>query len=337
MASPQPPKPRHPYLRMHQIRSGQTGQIVCYENRTYRVLPTIPSKTVDRATLGARNFIMRPGGELMTTATQTLAGSNLRRDFLLGKRVGLIDRWIYVFTAAVFVMVVLAGFIPDSFAKVAAVQAGERPPFPLVLHIHALLMGSYLLVLLSQTVLVATGRVGQHRRLGIAGMVLAPALVVVGFILVPTMYHLAFAAAEAAPAALKSKMDAGLARAENTLLLQTRIGLMFAILLILGLRARATDPGFHKRMMILSIAVALPAGFDRIAWIPTTLPERPISPDLYVLLAIAPMFLWDVFRNRTIHRAYWVWLAVALPFTLAVHALWDTPFWHSAAKIIIGV
>ena len=48
------------------------------------------------------------------------------------------------------------------------------------------------------------------------------------------------------------------------------------------------------------------------------------------------MFLWDVVRNRRIHRAYWVWLAVGLPFTVAVHALWDTSFWHAMAKIIIN-
>ena len=100
-----------------------------------------------------------------------------------------IDRWIYVFTAASFVVIALTGFIPDSLTKIAAVQAAERPPFPLVLHMHAVLMGSFLLLLLAQTTLMATGRSDQHRRLGLAGMVIAPALVVVGFILAPTMYH----------------------------------------------------------------------------------------------------------------------------------------------------
>ena len=42
-----PLQPRHPYRRRHQIRSGQTGQIVCYENRTYRVLPTILAIKLD--------------------------------------------------------------------------------------------------------------------------------------------------------------------------------------------------------------------------------------------------------------------------------------------------
>src|SRR5215510_7411901 len=99
-----------------------------------------------------------------------------------------IDRWIYVFMAAFFVAITLTGFVPESIAKIAAVEAGQRPPFPLVLHLHAILMGSFLLLLLVQTVLAARGELRHHQRLGLASVVLAPALVVVGFILTPTIY-----------------------------------------------------------------------------------------------------------------------------------------------------
>jgi hypothetical protein len=81
----------------------------------------------------------------------------------------------------------------------------------------------------------------------------------------------------------------------------------------------------------------LSAAFDRMTWIPTTLPARPLSSDLYVLLALAPMFVWDIYRNRRVHHAYWVWLAVVAPLTIAVHALWDTPVWHATAKRLMGV
>lgn len=272
----------------------------------------------------------------MTTLDQTRVGG-VRPDVLSGDRAAFIDRWIYVFTAASFIVFVLAGFIPDSLGKMAAVQAGQRPPFPMVLHIHAALMGSYLLLLLTQTWLVATGRVARHRQLGVVGAVLATALVVVGFVLIPTIYHQVHGGLQVAPPAARPQVLGLLAFLENLILVQGRIGIVFAILVALGILARATDSGFHKRMMILSIAGALPASFDRMTWLPTTMPVSPIAPDLYVLLAIAPMFLWDVFRNRRIHRAYWVWLAVAAPFTIAVHALWDTPFWHAAAKRIMGV
>jgi hypothetical protein len=67
----------------------------------------------------------------------------------------LIDRWIFVFMAGLFVVVTLAGFVPSSIVKIAAVEAGQRPPFPLILHIHAVLMGSWLILLLGQTSLMA--------------------------------------------------------------------------------------------------------------------------------------------------------------------------------------
>jgi len=248
-----------------------------------------------------------------------------------------IDRWIYVFTAASFIAIVLAGFIPTSIAKIAAVQAGERPPFPLVLHMHAVLMGSFLLVLLAQTTLMATGRSDLHRRLGIAGAAIGSALVVVGFVLAPTMYHEAWNAAQATPPEMREKLQQGILDRDNIMLLQLRIGLLFPLLLFIGLRARSKDSGLHKRMVILATVMALPAGIDRISWLPTTLPGSPLATDFYTLLAISPMFVWDVVRNRSIHRAYWIWLAAGLPFTLAVHGLWSTEWWHSMAPRLMGV
>src|SRR4051794_41759374 len=81
-----------------------------------------------------------------------------------------IDRWIYVFTAASFIAITLTGFIPDSVTKIAAVQAGQRAPFPIVLPINPLPMGALLLLLLAPTILAAAGRVGPPpilRRSGI--------------------------------------------------------------------------------------------------------------------------------------------------------------------------
>ncbi|MEO7655311.1 MAG: hypothetical protein ABIS23_06475 [Sphingomicrobium sp.] len=236
-----------------------------------------------------------------------------------------------------FIAITLTGFIPDSLMKIEMVRVGARPPFPLVLHMHAVLMGSFLLFLLSQTWLVATGRCALHRRVGPIGGVLAIALVIVGFVLVPTIYRSVWGAAHFGPPQAAEAMSAFLPNLDNIALLQFRIGFLFPILLFLGLRARQGDSGFHKRMMIIAPATALPAAFDRITWIPHTLPASPLSADLYVLLALAPLFVWDVTRNRRVHRAYVVFLAVALPFTIAVHALWDTAWWHATVPKIMGV
>jgi len=274
----------------------------------------------------------------MATIAQPVVYGERRPDRLSGTpRAHAVDRWIYVFTAASFIVIALAGFIPSSLAKIAAVQAGERPPFPLILHMHAVLMGSFLLLLLAQTTLVATGKSALHRRLGLLAMVLAPALVAVGFILVPTVYHAVWTAAQTAPPAAREQLQQLVARVDNIMLLQLRVGFLFPLLLLIGLRARGREAGLHKRMMILATAMALPAGIDRIPWLPTTLPGSPLAPDLYTLLAVSPMLVWDVVRNRSVHRAYWIWLAVSLPFAVVVHGLWDTAWWHATAPRLMGV
>lgn len=269
----------------------------------------------------------------MATIAETALEGGRRPDVLSGTpRAHAIDRWIYVFTAASFIAIVLAGFIPSSIGKVAAMQAGQRPPFPLVMHVHAVLMGSFLLLLFAQTWLVATGRQAQHMRLGLLSMVLAPAMVVAGFLLAATNYHSIWAAAQVRP-----EMQPVVGILDNILLLQLRIGILFPLLLWIGLRARRGEPGLHKRMMILATAVALPAGIDRIPWLPTTMPVSPLAADLYVLLAVSPLLLWDLARNRYLHRAWWIWLGLLLPVAVLTNVLWNTDWWHGTARALMGV
>ena len=90
-----------------------------------------------------------------------------------GSTTAFIDRWIYVFMAALLIACVLIGFIPDSIEKIAAVERAERPALPFAMHVHAVLMGCWMLLLLAQTTLMATGRKGLHMQLGVAAMVLA--------------------------------------------------------------------------------------------------------------------------------------------------------------------
>jgi hypothetical protein len=252
-------------------------------------------------------------------------------------RTNVIDRWIYVFTAASLIAIVFAGFIPDSFMKVAAIGAGQRAPFPPILHVHAVLMGSFLLLLLAQTVLVATDRRTWHMQLGVGAMVLAPAIVISGFILVPTIYHSVWNAAQIAPAPVRQQLQGVLPILDDILLLQLRAGVLFSICMWIALRSRIKDSGVHKRLIFLAIATALPAAFDRIQWLPTTMPNHPIGTDLYSILAFSPMFVWDLIRNRSLHRAYLIWAAFFLPVTAMIYTFWDKPWWHATARYIMGV
>jgi hypothetical protein len=274
----------------------------------------------------------------MATIAGRLFQSERRPDLLSGTpRAHAVDRWIFVFMAAWFIAIVLVGFVPDSITKVQLIQAGRRPPFPLVLHMHAIAMGSFLLLLLAQTWLMATGRPALHMQLGILGVVLAGALVVIGFILAPTMYHQVWGAAQFGPPPVREALAPVVPLLENILLLQMSAGLMFALFVTIALRARARDAGLHKRMMFLAVAVPLGAAISRMHWLPSTMPASPLSINLFVLVAIVPMFVWDVIRNRRVHQAYWIWFPVFAAFASLVNVVWDKPWWHATAKQIMGV
>jgi len=274
----------------------------------------------------------------MATVAVPLFEKNRPVDALSGTpRAHAIDRWIFVFMAAWFIVIVLVGFIPDAMMKVALVKAGARPPFPMVLHAHAALMGSFLLLLLAQTWLMATGRRALHMQLGVLGAVLAAALVVVGFILAPTMYYQVWGGATFGPPEVRAALAPVVPLLENILLLQISAGIMFGLFISIGLRARTRDAGLHKRMVFLAVAVPLGAAISRIHWLPSTMPASPLSINLFVLLAIAPMFIWDVIRNRRVHEAYKIWLPIFVVVLTAVNLLWDTPWWHHTAKAIMRV
>jgi hypothetical protein len=274
----------------------------------------------------------------MATVADRFSFKERRPDILSGTpRAHAIDRWIFVAMATWFIAIVLIGFIPDAVMKVQLVQAGQRPPFPIVMHMHAVLMGSFLLLLLAQSVMMATGRSALHKQVGIAAFVLVPALVVVGIILAPTMYHQVWDGAHFGPPAARAAMMHVVPQLENILLLQLHAGILFAIFMTMALWARTANSGFHKRMMFLATAVPLAASIDRMNWLPNTFPASPMSTDGYILLALAPLFLWDVIRNRRLHEAYLVWAVIYLPASLLLYQLWDTPWWHATARHIMGV
>jgi hypothetical protein len=84
------------------------------------------------------------------------------------------DRWIWTLMALLLLSIVLLGFVPSSIDKVQAIKAGQRDAFPWFLHIHAVAMGSWVVLLLAQTLLVALNKRQWHKSLGMLSTVLAP-------------------------------------------------------------------------------------------------------------------------------------------------------------------
>lgn len=247
------------------------------------------------------------------------------------------DPVIHVFMAALFVATALAGFVPGSIAKVAAVRAGEQGPMPWILHVHAVLMGAWLLLLLGQAVLAATRRRVLHRRLGMVALVVAPAMVLSSILLVPVIdrpiHQMLAVPAPGTDPGLLQLLQAWI---PNRPLSQIRAGAVFAVLVAWALLVRGRDPQTHKRLMILATVLPLGAGIDRLP-LPGTYPDSPLASDLYTLLWVSPLFAYDVVRNRKLPRAWWIWLAAYLPLTLAVHLLWGSAWWMAHGPEMLGL
>jgi hypothetical protein len=258
----------------------------------------------------------------MVTDTAYLPGSRSNT----GAFASFADRWIYVFMAGLFVVAVLAGFIPDSIRLFAAVESGQHPPLPPILHAHALVMGSWLLLFLTQTTLVATGRITQHRKLGLVGAVLAVAVLVVAIGLVKSRWSFL----ESLPPDVISPADSGI------LTEQIRELVLFPIFITWALLVRKTDSETHRRLMLFATLLPMPAAIDRITWIPTTMPDSPTSVHLGVLMLLLPVLIYDVWRRGRVHRAYVIGLALNVPFLVASHLLWGSPWWMAAAPKLMG-
>ena len=86
--------------------------------------------------------------------------------------------------AAFILFSVFLGFAQSYYLqgvlKLPEWKAFAAPPHPLLVHVHAMIFSSWILLLVAQTSLVAAGRLDLHRRLGAAGFGLACLLVLVG-------------------------------------------------------------------------------------------------------------------------------------------------------------
>lgn len=230
------------------------------------------------------------------------------------------DHYLYVFMAALFFVVAVVGFGPSS----SAILNGTIPSPPLVVHIHAALMTTWLLLLLVQTSLKATNHIQLHRNLGMVSFVLAPAIWLTILAVTYIRYHDMTAAGAG---------DIG----SNILMLQIRGAVLFPIFFIWAIRARKNDTETHKRMMLMSTLVLIDAAIARMSWLPGN--AMPVSYDMvhiYVLLLIAPALIFDKLNHGKVHRAYIIGLAMLVPWMIVTSFLWNSPWWLETAPKLLG-
>ncbi|MEO0588919.1 MAG: hypothetical protein AAFZ11_00010 [Pseudomonadota bacterium] len=250
----------------------------------------------------------------------------------------LIDRWIFVGTAVLMIAIVLAGFVPSSLEMLDRVAEGSRGPIPLVLHFHAVFMGSWLLLLLIQAILMATDNGALHKKLGLLAFVLVPAMVITGFILVPEVRGTLYARLETLPPEVAADLRENLLpRLTNIILVQIRAGFLVPFFIGMGLYFRRTSPETHRRLMLFGTAVPLGAAIVRLDFYTVFWPEWPLSTMYPFTLVLIPLLVRDLLAREPLNKAWWIFLGALLVVDLPIWLLWGTETWMKLGPRLIGV
>ena len=247
------------------------------------------------------------------------------------------DRVFYACMAALLFAVAVIGFGPNS----VGILAGTRPEPPARVHVHAALMASWLVLLLVQTSLVATGRIAVHQKLGFASFVLAPAMFLAMLWLTFAPYYLFLAAGPQSAPASPPPLDVAARGVAFSLFVQGRAALLFAIFYTWAALARRTAPETHKRMMLMATLVVIDAALGRMSWLHgwTGIADADgyTIVHLYQLMLLAPAVVYDLVRFGRVHAAYLIGVGLFLPFVIATHVLWNHPAWQRAVGALFGI
>lgn len=172
----------------------------------------------------------------MTTATPPLASETPAPRF-------------YVWMAGLCALIGFGGFSSTYWLQLAD---GSFVPARPILHLHAAIFSAWLILLLSQAMLAARGRITNHKAWGVAGVSLATAMVLVG----PTL----------AVDTMERALAQGYADAARPFMLLpvgaiALFGLFFAAAVL-----NVSRPEWHKRLMLVATACALTAATSRFGF-----------------------------------------------------------------------
>jgi FtsH-binding integral membrane protein len=182
----------------------------------------------------------------------------------------------------------------------------------LTIHLHGAAFSCWILLLVTQTSLVAAGRVDIHRRLGIAGFLLACLMVILGVLAATDSL-----VREAGPAGRDPKFF---------YIVPLTDMLIFATLIFFAFRARS-NPAAHKRLILVATTALLIAAIARWPVVHRNNPEAALLSNLFLIVLVA----YDLWSTRRIHRAT-LWASAFLIFVQQIRIpIGKTATWHTFA------
>jgi hypothetical protein len=209
----------------------------------------------------------------MLSAEKSTSGRGIRTYFLFALTISAI---------------MLVGFSKNYYLRA---WIGTRPITAMV-HVHGLVMTAWILLFLTQTLLIAKRRTDLHRKLGVGGAVLAIVVVALGIYTIAGSIARQHLGTRIASFALTFVAFDGLSL------------LLFGGLVMTALRLRLR-PQTHKRLMLMAVVSLLPPAFGRFVayFTHTGIPAIVLS---LMCVSVLSCIAIDTIRHRRLHPAlFW--------------------------------
>ncbi len=197
------------------------------------------------------------------------------------------DRRLFAATAIIFPVIVLIGFGRTYYLKFAF---GAPPLSSMLVHLHGLIMTSWVVFFIAQVWLIRTKRAKVHMNLGILGIALAILIVLVGF----------FTAAASAKYGSPSTPP-GIPPL-SFMVVPIFDLLIFVILFGTAIYYRMI-PANHKRLMLLTVLNFLPPAVGRIP-INALQSMGPLFFFGVPTVLVIGLLVYDTWRNHKLNRVF---------------------------------
>lgn len=231
-------------------------------------------------------------------------------------------RRFYAGFALACAVIAVAGFVPTFWLPLAG---GRLQLAPIVL-VHAAVFYAWILLFVAQTLLATAGRYDRHRALGVVGVLLALAMLVVGWMAALHSFH-----AQAA---------AGHADRAGPFLIGPLTNVLFFAGAVTVAALNVRRPEIHKRLMVLAtVAVLLPAvarmllfaagGTGAIAPPPV---QATLVPALLVDLLLVAAVVHDWRTRGRPHPVYVIGGALLVAVQIGRIPVAMTPAWQSVVE-----
>jgi hypothetical protein len=237
----------------------------------------------------------------------------------------------YVRMAAAFIAIAVLGFAPTYWVPMLRGTL-DVPPFA---HVHAVVFYGWTLLFLKQTSLAASGRVDRHRELGVAGVALATAMLLVGLGLTVNT--------------LRRFEAAGLSESARAFAIVSVSAIALFGSLFVAAVLNVRKPAIHKRLMLVATASLMQPAVARwfLYFLAPDVPSGSMAPPPPLGVTILPavvadlLIVWAMLHDRRtighVHRTYWIAGAAVLATQVLRVPLSGTAAWSHAAGWLLAV